>query len=107
MILPSSSPAGAGFFFIGKNDGSLHPCIDYRDLNSITIKNRYPLPLLLSAFELLQDARVFTKPDLRNAYHLGQSREGDEGKQPFAGHYEYLVMPLGLTSAPLFILITF
>ena len=103
IIRPSSSPAGAGFFFVGKKDGSLRPCIDYRGLNDITVKNRYPLPLLSSAFELLQDATVFTKLDLRNAYHLVRIREGDEWKTAFntpTGHYEYLVMPFGLTNAP-------
>lgn len=103
LIRPSSSPAGAGFFFVGKKDGSLRPCIDYRGLNDITVKNRYPLPLLTSAFELLQGATVFTKLDLRNAYHLVRIREGDEWKTAFntpTGHYEYLVMPFGLTNAP-------
>ena len=69
FIRPSSSPAGAGFFFVGKKDGSLRPCIDYRGLNNITVKNTYPLPLMSSAFERLQGASVFTKLDLRNAYH--------------------------------------
>ena len=67
------------------------------------MKNRYPLPLLSSAFELLQGATVFTKLDLRNAYHLVRIREGDEWKTAFntpTGHYEYLVMPFGLTNAP-------
>ena len=103
IIRPSSSPAGAGFFFVGKKDKSLRPCIDYRGLNDITIRNRYPLPLISSAFELLQGATIFTKLDLRNAYHLVRIREGDEWKTAFntpSGHYEYLVMPFGLTNAP-------
>lgn len=103
IIRPSSSPAGAGFFFVGKKDGSLRPCIDYSPLNDITVKNRYPLPLISSAFELLQTATVFTKLDLRNAYHLIRIREGDEWKTGFntpSGHYEYLVMPFGLCNAP-------
>lgn len=102
LIRPSSSPAGAGFFFV-KKDGSLRPCIDYRGLNDITIKNRYPLPLMTSAFELLQGAQVFTKLDLRNAYHLIRIREGDEWKTAFntsMGHFEYPVLPFGLTNAP-------
>ncbi|KAK3574131.1 hypothetical protein QTP86_003418 [Hemibagrus guttatus] len=61
---------GAGFFFVGKKDGGLRPCIDYRGLNQITIKNWYPLPLISSAFELLQEDVIFTKLDLCNAYHL-------------------------------------
>lgn len=103
LIRPSSSPAGAGFFFVEKKDKSLRPCIDYRGLNDITVKNRYPLPLLSSAFELLEGAVIFTKLDLRNAYHLVRIREGDEWKTAFntpTGHYEYLVMPFGLTNAP-------
>ena len=103
IIRPSSSPAGAGFFFVDKKDKSLRPCIDYRGLNDITIKNRYPLPLIASAFESLQGAKWFTKLDLRNAYHLVRIREGDEWKTAFntpSGHYEYLVMPFGLTNAP-------
>uniref|UniRef100_A0A8C4DQ98 ribonuclease H n=1 Tax=Dicentrarchus labrax TaxID=13489 RepID=A0A8C4DQ98_DICLA len=102
IIRPSSSPAGAGFFFVDKKDKSLRPCIDYRGLNDITVKNRYPLPLLSTAFELLQGATVFSKLDLRNAYHLVGIREGDEWKTAFntpTGHYEYLVMPFGLTNA--------
>uniref|UniRef100_A0A3Q3KH45 ribonuclease H n=1 Tax=Monopterus albus TaxID=43700 RepID=A0A3Q3KH45_MONAL len=98
LIRPSSSPAGAGFFFVGKKDGGLRPCIDYRGLNRITIKNRYPLPLLSTAFELLHGAQIFTKLDLRNAYHLVNIREGDEWKTAFntpSGHFEYLVIKDG------------
>ncbi|KAI2654015.1 Transposon Tf2-9 polyprotein [Labeo rohita] len=96
-------PAGAGFFFVGKKDGSLRPCIDYRGLNNITVKNTYPLPLISSAFERLQGASVFTKLDLRNAYHLVRIRRGDEWKTAFntsRGHFEYLVMPFGLSNSP-------
>jgi len=102
-IRPSSSPAEAGFFFVEKKDKTLRPCIDYRGLNDITIKNRYPLPLIASAFELLQGATICSKLDLCNAYHLVRIREGDEWKTAFntpTGHYEYLVMPFGLTNAP-------
>ncbi len=103
FIRPSSSPAGAGFFFVAKKDGSLRPCIDYRGLNNITVKNTYPLPLMSSAFERLQGASIFTKLDLRNAYHLVRIREGDEWKTTFntpRGHFEYLVMPFGLSNSP-------
>ncbi len=102
LICSSSSPAGAGFFFVNKKDGSLRPCIDYRGLNDITVNNRYTLPLS-SAPELLQGAQIFTKLDLRNAYHLVRIREGDEWKTAFntpTGHFEYRVMPFGLTNAP-------
>lgn len=79
------------------------PCIDYRGLNNITVKNRYLLPLITLAFKLLQGATIFIKLDLRNAYYLVRVREGDEWKTAFTtptGHYEYLVMPFGLTNAP-------
>ena len=103
LIRPSSSPTGAGFFFMGKKDGTLRPCIDYRGLNAITAKNRYPIPLISSAFAALQRAQFFTKLDLRNAYHLVRIREGEKWKTAFntpRGHYEYLVTPFGLTNAP-------
>uniref|UniRef100_A0A3B3HJF8 Gypsy retrotransposon integrase-like protein 1 n=1 Tax=Oryzias latipes TaxID=8090 RepID=A0A3B3HJF8_ORYLA len=102
-IRPSSSPAGAGFFFVEKKDKSLRPCIDYRELNQITIKDKYSLPLISSVFDSIQEARIFSKLDLRNAYHLVRMREGDEWKTAFntpLGHFEYLVMPFGLTNAP-------
>ncbi|KAL0149344.1 hypothetical protein M9458_055382, partial [Cirrhinus mrigala] len=102
-IIPSSSPAGAGFFFVAKKDGSLRPCIYYRGLNDITIKNRNPLPLMLSAFEILQGAKIFTELDLRNAYHIVRIKEGDEWKTAFntpLGHFEYRVLPFGLANAP-------
>ncbi|KAI3372638.1 hypothetical protein L3Q82_023114 [Scortum barcoo] len=103
IIRPSTSPVGAGFFFVKKKDSSLRPCIDFRGLNNITVKNKYPLPLIDSAFTPLQGATIFTKLDLRNAYHLVRIREGDEWKTAFntpLGHFEYLVMPFGLTNAP-------
>ena len=88
---------------MGKKDGSLRPCIDYSPVNDITIKNRYPLPLMSSVFDQLEQAKIFAKLDLRNAYHLIRIREGDEWKTGFntpSSHYEYLVMPFGLTNAP-------
>ncbi|KAK3567175.1 hypothetical protein QTP86_011394 [Hemibagrus guttatus] len=102
-ILPSTSPAAAGFFFVGKRDGGLRPCIDYRGLNAITVRYPYPLPLVPAALKQLRGARVFTKLDLRSAYNLVRIREGDEWKTTFhttSGHYEYCVMPFGLTNAP-------
>ena len=96
FIRPSTSPVSAGFFFVEKKDGGLRPCIDYRALNNITIKYRYPLPLVPSALEQLCGARYFTKLDLRSAYNLVRIREGDEWKTAFStttGHYEYLVLP--------------
>ncbi|KAK3554967.1 hypothetical protein QTP86_001853 [Hemibagrus guttatus] len=103
LICLSTSPAAAVFFFVGKKGGGLHPCINYRGLNKITICNCYPLALMATLFELLQGASIFTKLDLRNAYHLVCIRQGDEWKMAFntpTGHYEYLVMPFDLTDAP-------
>lgn len=103
FIRPSTSPAETGFFFVAKKDSGLQPCIDYRGLNKTTIKNRYPLPLMSTAFELLQGATIFTKLDLRNAYHLVHIRTGDERRTAFNtpnGHYEYQVAPFGLVNAP-------
>ncbi|KAK3513188.1 hypothetical protein QTP70_009764 [Hemibagrus guttatus] len=102
-ICPSTSPAASSFFFVAKKDGGLRPCIDYRALNQITVKFRYPLPLVPAALEHLRGATIFPKLDLRSAYNLIRIREGDEWKTAFVtptGHYEYLVMPYGLTNAP-------
>ena len=103
FIRPSTSPVSAGFFFVEKKEGGLRPCIDYRALNDVTVKYRYPLPLVPSALEQLRGARCFTKLDLRSAYNLVRIREGDEWKTAFStttGHYEYLVLPYGLANAP-------
>ncbi|KAL0150390.1 hypothetical protein M9458_054207 [Cirrhinus mrigala] len=103
FIRPSTSPATAGFFFVKKKDGGLRPCIDYRPLNEVTIKYRYPLPLVPPALEQLRSAKYYTKLDLRSAYNLIRIREGDEWKTAFSttsGHYEYLVMPFGLANSP-------
>uniref|UniRef100_A0A3B3RJN6 ribonuclease H n=1 Tax=Paramormyrops kingsleyae TaxID=1676925 RepID=A0A3B3RJN6_9TELE len=96
IIRSSTSPVAAGFFFVGKKDGGLRPCIDYRALNAITKKRREPLPLIPSALEQLRRARIFTKLDLRSAYNLIRIREGDEWKTSFltdTGQYEYLDCP--------------
>ena len=92
FIRPSTSPASADFFFVRKKDGGLRPCIDYCGLNEITVKFRYPLPLVPSALEQLRTAQYYTKLDLRCAYNLIRIREGDEWKTAFSttnGHYEY------------------
>ncbi len=102
-ICPSTSPAASSLFFVAKKDGGLRPCIDYRSLNNITVKFRYPLPLVPAALEHLRGATIFTKLDLRSVYNLIRMREGDEWKTAFVtptGHYEYLVMPYGLANAP-------
>ena len=90
------------FFFVEKDKTRL-PCINYRDLNDITVKNYYLLLLLSSAFAPLQGATVFSKLDLQNTYHLVRIWEEDEWKTAFntaRGHYEYLVLPFGLINAP-------
>ncbi|KAK3519889.1 hypothetical protein QTP70_006639 [Hemibagrus guttatus] len=103
FIWPLTSPAAAGFFSVEKKDGGLRPCIDYRGLNALTMHYPYPLPLVPAMLEQLWGAHIFTKLDLRSAYNLVRIQEGDEWNTAFhttQGHYEYLVMPYGLTSAP-------
>lgn len=103
FIRHSMSPAGAPVLFVKKKDGSLRLCVDYRGLNSVTIKNRYPLPLIDQLLSVLSAARVFTKIDLRGAYNLLRIRAGDEWKTAFRtshGLFEYTVMPFGLANAP-------
>lgn len=103
FIAPSESPAASPILFVKKKDGSLRLCVDYRRLNNITIKNRYPLPLISDLLDRLRHARYFTKIDLRGAYNLLRIAEGDEWKTAFRtryGLFEYKVMPFGLTNAP-------
>src|SRR5438046_2884552 len=102
-IRESQSPAGAPILFVPKKSGKLHLCVDYHGLNAITIKNRYPLPLISELLDRLNGSVIFSKIDLRNAYHRIRIREGDEWKTAFRtrySHFEYLVVPFGLTNAP-------
>ena len=103
FVRPSQSPAGAPILFIKKKDGSLRLAVDYRGLNRITRKDRYPLPLIPDLLDRLRSARIFTKIDLRGAYNLVRIADGDEWKTAFRtryGSYEFQVMHYGLTNAP-------
>jgi len=103
FIRPSSSPWGAPVIFVEKKDGTQKMCVDYRSLNEVTIKNKYPLPRIEDLFDQLRGARVFSKIDLRSGYHQLKIIPSDIEKTAFTtryGLYEYTVMSFGLTNAP-------
>ena len=103
FIQPSSSPWGCPALFVKKKDQTLRLCVDYRPLNEVTIKNKYPLPRIDLLFDQLAGAKVFSKIDLRSGYHQIKIRPEDVPKTAFTtryGLYEYLVMSFGLTNAP-------
>ena len=97
------SPWGAPVLFVKKKDGTLWMCIDYWQINKVTVKNKYPLPRIEDLFDQLEGAGVFSKIGLRLGYYQLRVKEGDVPKTAFRtryGHYEFLVMPFGLTNAP-------
>jgi hypothetical protein len=103
FIRPSSSPWGAPVLFMNKKDGSRRMCVDYRSLNEVTIKNKYPLPRIEDLFDQMRGSTVFSRIDLRSGYHQLKIRTKDIPKIAFTtryGLYEFLVMSFGLTNAP-------
>ncbi|GKA17128.1 putative reverse transcriptase domain-containing protein [Tanacetum coccineum] len=103
FIRPSSSPWRAPVLFVKKMDGSFQMCINYRELNKLTVKNRYPLPRIDDLFDQLQGSRFYSKIDLRSGYHQLRVCEEDIPKTAFRtryGHNEFQVMLFGLTNAP-------
>ena len=102
FIRPSTSPWGASVLIVKKRGKTLRLCIDYRQLNRVMIKNRYPLPRIDDLFDQLRGARVYSKIDLRTGYHQLRVRDTDIPKTAFRaryGHFEFTVMPFGLTNA--------
>ncbi|GJP84719.1 hypothetical protein CLOP_g14779, partial [Closterium sp. NIES-67] len=102
-VVAIGSRLGAPILFVKKKDGSMRMCIDYRALNKITIKNRYPLPRVEELFDQLGEAKIFSKLGLRSGYHQVRVADEDIEKNAFRtryGHFEFLVLPFGLTNAP-------
>jgi hypothetical protein len=102
-ICPSVSPWCAPVLFVKKGDGTLRLCIDFKHLNKVTVKNKYPLPRIDDLFDQLKDAKIFSKIDLRLGYHQVRIKEEHISKTSFRtmyGHYEFTVVPFGLSNAP-------
>jgi hypothetical protein len=108
FIRPTSSPCGAPVIFVLKKDGTQRLCVDYRAMNEVTIKNKYPLPRIDDLFNQLYGVCVFSKIDIRSGYHQFKIRECDIPKTAFIlrySLYEYMVMSFGLTNAPVYLCI--
>jgi hypothetical protein len=97
------SPWGAPILFVKKKDGTLRLCIDFRQLNKVIVKNKYPLPRIDDLFDQLKGEKIFSKIDLRSGYYQVRIKDGDISKTAFRtryGHYEFSVVPFGLSNAP-------
>lgn len=102
-IRPSVSAWGASILFIKNKEGTLRICIDYRRLNKMTIKNKYPLPRIGGLFDQIKGASIFSKIDLRSGYHQIRTKDEEIHKTTFCEHYgndQFVVLPFGLTNAP-------
>jgi hypothetical protein len=102
-IHPSVSPWGSSVLFVKKKDGTLILCINFRQLNKVTVKNKYPLSRIDDLFDQLKDAKIFSKIDLRSGYHQVRIKDEDIDKTAFRtryGHYKFIVVPFGLSNAP-------
>jgi len=103
FIQPSVSPWGAPMLFQKKKDGTLRLCIDYRGVNQLTVKNKYPIPRIDELLDRLHGTQLFTKIDLKSGYYQIRIKKQDIPKTAFNtryGHYEFTVMPFGLTNPP-------